>query len=236
MRKTQVATAAGQMPVQHFPSSDSAPLVVILMDAIGIREELRDVARLVQREGYNVALPNLYYREGPVENLDMNAPDDRETIMRLYKGYSHQMALQDITALLDQFTHRPVGLLGYCMGGAKALVVAGSLPDKIAAAAAIHPGGIATGAEDSPHRLAPLSSGELYLAIADEDPYATPEQVQQLTTALDEADSQYTLEHYSGAHHGFAFASLPTYNAEAQHRYQQATLALFNRTLKPHKG
>jgi len=38
--------------------------VFMLMDAPGIREELRDMARRLATVGYYVLLPNLYYRAG----------------------------------------------------------------------------------------------------------------------------------------------------------------------------
>src|SRR5215469_2821353 len=40
------------------------PPVFMLMDAPGIREELRDMARRLATVGYWVLLPNLYYRAG----------------------------------------------------------------------------------------------------------------------------------------------------------------------------
>jgi carboxymethylenebutenolidase len=40
------------------------PAVFLLMDAHGIREELRDMARRLATVGYYVLLPNLYYRAG----------------------------------------------------------------------------------------------------------------------------------------------------------------------------
>src|SRR3546814_13480399 len=40
------------------------PVVFFLMDAPGIREELRDMARRLATVGYLVLLPNLYYRAG----------------------------------------------------------------------------------------------------------------------------------------------------------------------------
>ena len=61
-----ILTAAGQMetficrPERGGPS----PAVFLLMDAPGIREELRDMARRLGTVGYYVLLPNLYYRAG----------------------------------------------------------------------------------------------------------------------------------------------------------------------------
>ena len=40
------------------------PAVFLLMDAPGIREELKDMARRLATVGYFVLLPNLYYRAG----------------------------------------------------------------------------------------------------------------------------------------------------------------------------
>ena len=46
------------------PDRGSHPAVLMLMDAPGIREELRDMARRLATVGYCVLLPNLYYRAG----------------------------------------------------------------------------------------------------------------------------------------------------------------------------
>ena len=40
------------------------PAVLFMMDAPGIRDELRDMARRLASVGYYVLLPNLYYRAG----------------------------------------------------------------------------------------------------------------------------------------------------------------------------
>jgi carboxymethylenebutenolidase len=46
------------------PDHGAHPPVLLLMDAPGIREELRDMARRLATVGYFVLLPNLYYRAG----------------------------------------------------------------------------------------------------------------------------------------------------------------------------
>ena len=45
------------------------PAVCFLMDAHGIREELRDMARRLATVGYYVLLPNLYYRRDVIPSL-----------------------------------------------------------------------------------------------------------------------------------------------------------------------
>src|SRR3954469_19165679 len=59
-------TAAGAMLtfICHPERGGPFPPVLLLMDAPGIREELRDMARRLGTVGYYLMLPNLYYSAG----------------------------------------------------------------------------------------------------------------------------------------------------------------------------
>ena len=61
-----IATKDGAMEtfICHPERGGPYPAVLLLMDAPGIREELRDMARRLGTVGYYVLLPNLYYRAG----------------------------------------------------------------------------------------------------------------------------------------------------------------------------
>src|SRR5579864_6504231 len=61
-----IATKAGAMEtfICHPERGGPFPAVMLLMDAHGVREELRDMARRLGTAGYYVLLPNLYYRAG----------------------------------------------------------------------------------------------------------------------------------------------------------------------------
>jgi carboxymethylenebutenolidase len=61
-----ITTADGQMEtfICRPELGGPYPAVFFLMDAHGIREELRDMARRLATVGYYVLLPNLYYRAG----------------------------------------------------------------------------------------------------------------------------------------------------------------------------
>jgi carboxymethylenebutenolidase len=78
-------------PERNVPS----PAVFFLMDAHGVREELKDMARRLGTVGYYVLLPNLYYRagrdtiygpdvqeEGSAEHKRMRAVRTKMTIRR----------------------------------------------------------------------------------------------------------------------------------------------------------
>src|SRR5918998_3463617 len=61
-----ITTGDGAMEtfVCHPERGGPHPAVLLLMDAPGVREELRDMARRLGTVGYYVLLPNLYYRAG----------------------------------------------------------------------------------------------------------------------------------------------------------------------------
>ena len=53
--------------IVHPDRGGPHPVIVFLMDAPAIREELRDMARRYATSGYYVMLPNLYHRAGVLE-------------------------------------------------------------------------------------------------------------------------------------------------------------------------
>ena len=61
-----IRTKDGMMEtfICHPERNGSSPAVFLLMDAQGVREELKDMARRLGTVGYYVLLPNLYYRAG----------------------------------------------------------------------------------------------------------------------------------------------------------------------------
>src|SRR5215831_11009913 len=60
-----IATKDGAMETFSVrPDRGAHPAALFLMDAPGVREELRDMARRLATVGYAVLLPNLYYRAG----------------------------------------------------------------------------------------------------------------------------------------------------------------------------
>ncbi|MGH6993722.1 MAG: dienelactone hydrolase family protein, partial [Caulobacteraceae bacterium] len=98
-RELAISTRDGAMqtfivhPERHGPH----PFVLFFMDAPGIREELRDMARRIAAVGHYVMLPNLYYREG-VKELS-GAP--RERYMELMESLSIPKVMSDAAALIS---------------------------------------------------------------------------------------------------------------------------------------
>ncbi len=61
-----ITTKDGEMEtfICHPERNGPSPAVFFLMDAHGVREELKDMAHRLGTVGYYVLLPNLYYRAG----------------------------------------------------------------------------------------------------------------------------------------------------------------------------
>lgn len=102
----------------------------------------------------------------------------------------------------------PVGVTGYCMGGALALTAAGTFPDRIAAAASYHGSRLATDAPGSPHLLAPQIKACVYVGGAIEDQTFPDDMKARLEAALTAAGVEHTIETYQ-AKHGWVLRACP---------------------------
>lgn len=227
----------------HLALPDGPPrgAVLFLIDAFGLRPRTREMAARIAAEGYAVLAPNVFYRAGraPVlEMPDFTVGSARETFIARVKPLMDELtpeAMQrDGAAYLDALAAHapgPVRISGYCMGGRLGWRVATSHPDRIAALACFHTGGLVTDAEDSPHRSAERLRCELYLGFADADPSMTAEQIAELERALDDAGAAYQAEVYPGAAHGYTMPDTPAYDEDACRRHYRELFNLLDRTL-----
>jgi carboxymethylenebutenolidase len=232
-----VATPDGGMDCYVTGPDTSAPVVVFFMDGFGYRRTLTDMADRLAARGVRVVLPNLYYRHGSVPPVDIAAAikpgPEQARMMQYYQSLTPALALSDLDALLHSpscaaAVERGVGCLGYCMGGAFAVAAAGALPNRVVAAVSVHGGGLVTGTQDSPDRRMADIKGYLYLALAGVDPYFSAEQAQTLASKAYTAGLNCLIETYSGAHHGFAVADVPAYNAGAAQRHWRRIESVFD--------
>ena len=240
-RMIDISTAEGTMPafVAHPDQELPAPIVLVMMDGMGFREPLCDVARRLAANGYYALLPDLYYRAGRGQRVERGQPQVWDRLTRLVLSLTNERMVSDAHALLayastDDAASRdaPAGIMGFCIGGRVAAVLAQALGARIGAAASIHPGNLATDEEGSPHRNVDQMRAELYFAIADQDEWCPPEQVDQLEQALTICSVRHQIEWHPGALHGFCLPDFDDYDQDAAERVWEQTLTLFNRALR----
>jgi carboxymethylenebutenolidase len=237
-----IATRDGAMETFYCrPDRGIHPPVLFLMDAPGVREELRDMARRLASVGYAVLLPNLYYRagrdtkygpdvlvHGSAEHTRMRAVRTKMTIPPVMDDVAAMLAFIDGQA---EVARGPVGVHGYCMSGPYALAAAARYPDRIAAAASFYGTWLVSEAVESPHLTLGKGKAELYIACAEIDDLAPMLMVEELRHLFEKAGSPGELEVYPGVHHGFAFPQRKIYDKPAAERHWERLIALYRRRL-----
>ncbi|CAN5609257.1 dienelactone hydrolase family protein [soil metagenome] len=247
MSLISITTADGISPAFTFIPSRAAdaggrnPGVLLYIDGIGMRPAMHRLAQRVADLGYLVLMPDVFYRLGAYE-----APDMREMFKdpqvgkawfgKVFPAAAPALVMRDTASYLDALASDPrvmpvkVGVTGYCMGGRLAVIAAATMPDRIAAAGAFHPGGLVTEEPSSPHLLAPAIRGRVYVAGAIEDSNFTDAQRGRLDDALTAAGVSHTVAVYP-AKHGWVPDDSPVHDAAQAERHFEALRELFAATL-----
>jgi len=215
--------------------------VFLLMDAPGVREELRDMARRLGTTGYYVLLPNLYYRAGRDTIFGPTVLEDGSPERARMRAVRTKMtippAMDDVAAMLafvdgqTAVKRGPVGCHGYCMSGPYALAAAARYPERIAAAASYYGTWLVSDAEASPHLTLGRVKGELYIACAEHDDLAPLPMVEELRRLFRDSGAAGEIELYPEVHHGFAFPQRWCYDKPAAERHWERLIALYRRRL-----
>jgi carboxymethylenebutenolidase len=241
-RQIEIATADGRMNtfICHPERDSPHPTILFFMDAPGIREELRDMARRLASVGYYVMLPNLYYRSN-VEELGSVVGEanvaTRQKALQLMTTINIPMVMQDVDALVDfaskdpAASKGPMGCVGYCMSGQYAINAAARYKDRFRAAASIYGVALVTDKPDSPHTVPQKTHARFYFGCAEHDHYAPLEMISVLRSEIADKGGDAEVEIYPGAQHGFAFPSRPMYDKPSAERHWERLFTLFRESL-----
>jgi carboxymethylenebutenolidase len=239
----EVQTADGVADGFLYQPSErgSWPGVIHLTDIFGIRASHRQMASRLAAQGYVVMLPNVFYRFGktPVVDFPIKIGEERTTkrigelraslpldaIERDAPVYVRYLARQ------DSVSTGPMGVIGFCFTGSMALRTAALAPDKIAAAASFHGGGLYTAEPTSPHLLLPRIKARLYFGHAIEDRSMPKEIIEKFEGALASWGGRYESETYEGAHHGWTVPDSHAYNEPQAERAFAKLTDLLSATL-----
>ena len=126
----------GQMPAfVARPAGGRGPGVVVLQEIFGVTDYMKQRARDLASLGYVASVPQLFWRLGP----DIQAAEDTPAGLQEAFGYLQRLdqrqAVDDAAAALEYLRSLPetggkAGVIGFCMGGRLAyLLAASSDPD-----------------------------------------------------------------------------------------------------------
>lgn len=230
----------------YLTGGPGRPGVLVYMDAIGLRPQLRDMCDRIASWGLLVLAPHVFYRDGSVADLaprgDLRVPEERDAffgsgVMARIGGLTPQRSGPDAEAWLATLAQHagqgPIGTVGYCMGARLAVRTAGQFPGTVAAVGGFHAGGLVVEGPDSPHLAVASSTAAYAFGHADQDASMSLEAVAVLEDALTQAGRDHRNEVYAGAAHGYTMADTSTYDETAAERHFAVLGELFARTLQP---
>ncbi|GAS91170.1 dienelactone hydrolase family protein [Mycolicibacterium brisbanense] len=216
------------------------PGVVMYPDAGGARATFDDMAAKLAGYGFAVLVPDVYYRDPGWKPFEMATvfgdAGERDRLFSMMRKVTPDVMAADATAFFDYLAGRPevtdakFGTTGYCMGGRTSLVVAGRVPDRVAAAMSFHGGGLASDDPGSPHLLADKIQAAVYVGGAENDSSFTAEQAETLDKALTAAGVEHIIETYAAAH-GFAVPDNAPYDKAADEQHWEAMESFFGSRL-----
>lgn len=225
------------------PGGEPAPGVLFVVDAIGLRPRIEEMADRIASWGYTVLAPHVFFREGSAAELapkaDLHEPGAREEFMGEAMSrvgrLTPDLLARDLPAYLSALRARPevvgeeVGVTGYCMG-ARIAVRAAGLDPAVVAVGGWHGGGLVTDDPDSPHLALATARARFAFGHASNDRSMPPEAVAALGAALDDAGRQAVNDVFPGPH-GYSMSDTPMYDEESAERHFASLRTLLDSTL-----
>jgi carboxymethylenebutenolidase len=187
-------------------------------------------------------MPNIFYRTGRAPLLPaMRSLDEegrKKRMAELTGPLTSEAMERDASTYIDFLAAQEgtkagmIGIVGHCFSGKFAMFAAAARPEKVAAVASFHGGGLYTESPASPHLVLPRIKARLYFAHAVEDRSMPREAITQFEQALKRWGGKYGSETYEGAHHGWTSADNPSYNQPQAERAFQKLSVLFQESLR----
>jgi carboxymethylenebutenolidase len=242
MRNIDISTNDGTARAAFVPPAspgDAKAGVILYMDAFGPRAALYQMAERLSGQGYAVLVPDLFYRFGAYGPFDAKTAFANEVtgtqIRKMLAETTQEMTMRDSGAFIDALSENgatgPIGAVGYCMGGARALNAAGAWPDRIVAAASFHGGNLGSDAPDSPANRAASIKAKVYVGSAGVDNSFPPPQSAKLAEALRAAEVDHVIENYVGMQHGWCVPDHRAFHEKGAERHWKRLLGFFAETL-----
>jgi carboxymethylenebutenolidase len=187
------------------PDGAAKGAIVVLQEAFGVNDHIRDLCHRIAEAGYVAAAPHLFHRSGDPEL----GYDDMMECVPYISGLQVNALEADLAATLELlkgkgFEGKKVGVTGWCMGGSVAFLAAAYWD--LGAAVSWYGGGITQGRFGMPPLidLAPTLQTPWLGLFGDNDASIPTDQVDALkATAAEKAKVATDVVRYEGADHGF---------------------------------
>jgi carboxymethylenebutenolidase len=227
------------MPVYVATPTDGGPYPALLVihEAFGLNNHIKDLTRRLASEGYVAAAPDLFFRE-PTNTLSYNQlPEARELMARMVDD----VIVRDLQNVLNHLhnlssvNENKIGIIGWCWGGRIAFLAACKIPE-LKAVALYYAGRIVqkptTNSPVPPIDMAEGIQCPILGIFGAEDQNPSVSDVNQIEAKLKEVGKNYAFKIYPAAGHGFFCDERPSFRKEAADDAWIRTLNFFTAHLK----
>jgi carboxymethylenebutenolidase len=210
------------------------PAVIVIMEAFGLNDHIKDVTERVAAEGYVAIAPDLYYRESP----NVVGYDQLQEAIGLMQRLNAEKVVPDLQRVITHLKTQTfvngdrIGITGFCMGGTIAFMAACRLPTDIKAAVPFYGGSIADDSPTAPLNAAGSLQAPVLCFFGEQDPYIPPSQVGKIEETLRALGKSHEVKVYAGADHGFFCDERASYHPEAAQDAWEHTKAWFAKYLQ----
>jgi carboxymethylenebutenolidase len=207
------------------PGGDARGAVILLQEAFGVNDHIRDLCNRFADAGYVAVAPHLFHRSGDPEF----GYDDPQEVMPYIMQLQADDIEADIDATLDHlagmgFEVSRVAAVGFCMGGSIAFVAGCFWP--FGAAVSFYGGGIAQSRFGFPplFDLAPTLQSPWLGLFGDLDASIPTAEVEGFKNAVANASPETEIVRYAEANHGFHCDARDSYHEASAKDAWQRTL------------
>jgi carboxymethylenebutenolidase len=237
--EVNVATPDGSADCYFvYPSSGTAPGVLIWPDIFGLRPAFRQMGKRLAESGYAVLVVNPFYRSHKAPTAEAGTATPIQNLRPLAASLNETTEMTDAKAFLAWLDAQPsvaknrhIGTQGYCMGGPMAFRTAAAVPERVGAVATFHGGGLVTDQPNSPHLEAARSKAQFLVAIAANDDARSPTDKTTLKDTFAKANLPAEIEVYEGAAHGWCPPDSSVYNEPQAEKAWARLLVLYGKAL-----
>jgi len=231
-----VKTGSENMPchIARPASGGPYPSLVVVMEAFGLNDHIKQLTDRFAAEGFVAIAPNLYFRS-PGNVVGYN---DLPGAIRLMQSLSDDQIVADMTAAINYVktlkeAGRKFGTTGFCMGGRVAFLTAVRNSD-VYATAPFYGGGMTRAGQaggKAPTDDAGNLKGPVLAFFGGKDAFIPVTEVDKFREAVNRSGKPAEVVLYADADHGFMCDERPSYHPDHAKEAWAKTVAFFNHNL-----